>query len=727
MIRTYPLPGSYFYQYFDLGVDLDFGKRGGALKIIFFYGTAAHGRRPAEAITDKGVVPGDSLSKIVDLYGLYPIGYQHNPIGQLSNMTYPSGNVIANQYDLRARVIGEAKVSGTQVLTQYVGSVAYNSAQQVTGETVANGIAESYTYNSRLQLTGQTAQVGTGSTYLMNLTYNYQAPAGASGVDTQPGDSGQLMSIGTTAQPAKIAQQNRNETFTYDNLGRLSTATGWGAFGEQYQYDQWSNLTGINNTLNNNAPLQTIAIQQTPPGSGVPTNQISTVTSTLNGATTTATYSYDLSGNVTSDGAHNYVYDAEGRLAKVDPGTTNEFDYSYDINNWRVAKAPGSQNVSGATTYYVWNNGQVIAEYSNAPVSAIAPVMYYFRDKLSTRLITDPDGDVLGTEDVKPFGGEAGTSGVTEKHRFTNYERDSETSSTETTGTDYAVNRQYSNTMARFMQPDRLSGSITNPQSLNRYAYSLNDPKNVFDPTGNDDDSDGGAELDGGGDDLPISTLSLNEVINLAPPVDLSELPLGNDSTALGPNESITVQAPDDTIPTTGLGMIFLQLQFQLFLQPTSSASISGPCADALAKIKSLGASYASKLVNQLANTTFYNVNNISQTMKQQFGSNNPGAGPNQTVAAWFNSLGVGAQVTEGYKSGNGIYIGGSAVDVFHGDMYFLLHELTEEAVGGSGDTDQNVARAIGGIGKPTGGQTWSSVMSNYFNSGCTNTNHPKP
>jgi uncharacterized protein RhaS with RHS repeats len=51
---------------------------------------------------------------------------------------------------------------------------------------------------------------------------------------------------------------------------------------------------------------------------------------------------------------------------------------------------------------------------------------------------------------------------------------------------DYAVNRYYSSSLSRFLTPDLFGGSEAglNPQSWNRYSYSLNDPVNYFDPTG---------------------------------------------------------------------------------------------------------------------------------------------------------------------------------------------------------------------------------------------------
>ncbi|MEK6288504.1 MAG: RHS repeat-associated core domain-containing protein, partial [Acidobacteriota bacterium] len=131
----------------------------------------------------------------------------------------------------------------------------------------------------------------------------------------------------------------------------------------------------------------------------------------------------------------------------------------------------------GFTTYYVWEGAQVIAEYSNAPAGT-GGSSYYLADRLSTRMTTDTNGAFKGTQDHLPFGEEGGTSGTSEKHRFTNYERDSES------GTDYSVNRQYQMTNGRFMRPDPLNGSISSPQSLNRYSYVNNDPTNSIDPVG---------------------------------------------------------------------------------------------------------------------------------------------------------------------------------------------------------------------------------------------------
>jgi RHS repeat-associated protein len=67
------------------------------------------------------------------------------------------------------------------------------------------------------------------------------------------------------------------------------------------------------------------------------------------------------------------------------------------------------------------------------------------------------------------------------KRRFTSYDRST------VTGLDYAVNRHYDPLQGRFTQVDPIgmaSTSLSNPQTLNLYAYCTNDPINHTDPSG---------------------------------------------------------------------------------------------------------------------------------------------------------------------------------------------------------------------------------------------------
>src|SRR5437867_12424024 len=112
------------------------------------------------------------------------------------------------------------------------------------------------------------------------------------------GNSGQVVNINGT-----INGQGRNQAFTYDNVGRLVTATGWGAWARRFDYDRYGNRTAVWDAASGGNQLQNTALEQV---AGIKTNRIASVNGTP--------FSYDASGNVTGDGANAYPYDAEGRM-----------------------------------------------------------------------------------------------------------------------------------------------------------------------------------------------------------------------------------------------------------------------------------------------------------------------------------------------------------------------------------------------------------------------------
>jgi RHS repeat-associated protein len=403
----------------------------------------------------------------------YSSQYLYNTANQMTTLIYPSGKRLRMNHDGRGRMSGLDKVdTAGSVLASYMSGVNYRVEGMMSGLTLGNGVAESYDYSpDRLQMISQTAMKGAST--LLNLTYSYAAAAGASGVSTTAGNSGQLMSITGT-----VNSQTGNQGFSYDNLGRLATASGWSVWGRRYGYDRFGNRTGMWDAVSGGNQLQNVAIAQT---GAVANNRIANV----NGVT----YTYDASGNVTGDGGHSYSYDGAGRQASVDSGSAASS--IYDFADRRVKKTAG-----GVMTHYLYEGSQVIAEYNAASGALLSEYVYaggrllareqagvqryYLQDRLSTRLVTDAAGLVVGTENHLPFGEEAGVTGEQEKHRFTTYERDSES------GTDYAMNRQHQSANGRFMQPDPVQGNLALPQSLNRYAYAGNDPINAVDPSGLD-------------------------------------------------------------------------------------------------------------------------------------------------------------------------------------------------------------------------------------------------
>ena len=145
----------------------------------------------------------------------YTTSYEYNSISRQTALIYPSGKRLRASYDSRGRVIGLDKMNGGSVAQQYLSSIAYNTAGQVTSLKLGNAgsqTTENYFYNSdRLQLTGQSIVNSAGAT-LMNLTYNYQGAAGASGAGTNAGNSGQLMSITGAINGQSRAQSSPTTT-----------------------------------------------------------------------------------------------------------------------------------------------------------------------------------------------------------------------------------------------------------------------------------------------------------------------------------------------------------------------------------------------------------------------------------------------------------------------------------------------------------------------------------
>jgi len=206
---------------------------------------------------------------------------------------------------------------------------------------------------------------------------------------------------------------------------------------------------------------------------------------------------------MTNDGYNTLVFDGENRqLSATNGGSsgTNSYDgrgLGFVLANPKVKNGLRVEKVSASTTTVtIFSGGQDIAEYVNgaAPSSPsvefiyagsqlIADISgsttYYFhQDQLSNRLLTDSSGNVATQRGNFPFGEEWYQTGVSTKWKFTNYARDTES------GNDYALARSYVNRLARFSSLDPIGGDISDPQSLNAYAYVENDPVDLADPAG---------------------------------------------------------------------------------------------------------------------------------------------------------------------------------------------------------------------------------------------------
>jgi RHS repeat-associated protein len=97
----------------------------------------------------------------------------------------------------------------------------------------------------------------------------------------------------------------------------------------------------------------------------------------------------------------------------------------------------------------------------------------------STNSLVDDAGTEVTYTEYLPFGGiklEQGSKSLNKK--FTGKELDSSTGLY-----DYGA-RHYDSTIQRFITPDPIDPDLNDPQSLNRYSYTLNNPLKYIDPSG---------------------------------------------------------------------------------------------------------------------------------------------------------------------------------------------------------------------------------------------------
>jgi RHS repeat-associated protein len=265
---------------------------------------------------------------------------------------------------------------------------------------------------------------------------------------------------------------------------------------------------------------------------------------------------YDASGDFTMDTTtgNQYLYDGEGRICAVKsepvPGTYTMVGYVYDAGGNRVAKGtitqwscdpsvngfmtangnetdyilgPGGEQVTemsmdanGTMNWqrtYVYAGGTIIATYDPNPDNSSQPLpSFRLTDWLGTmRATTDAYGVAQGTCTGLPYGDGVTCSGdIPDNHHFTGKERDAET------GNDYFGARYFASSMGRWMSPDWSAqeepvpyAKLGDPQSLNLYAYLMNNPLAGVDADGHGDrerEKPQPSEQPGGQDTLHVCT-----------------------------------------------------------------------------------------------------------------------------------------------------------------------------------------------------------------------------
>jgi RHS repeat-associated protein len=403
----------------------------------------------------------------------YISSYQYNLAGALVSETYPSGRQVKYDYNADgdlSRVWGQVG----QNQRTYANSFSYTASSAVSSMQLGNGRWETAKFNSRLQVT----ELGLG---------NSSADASLWKVNLDYGEIDVNGNLNTAKNSGNIAKQTLTvsgmpnplvQTYKYDSLDRLTeakeTSGGTQTWIQNFGYDRFGNRTSFYQQIG-----------------GLQTTQTPNIDPNTNRFSAGQGYLYDFNGNLVQDAeGRQFAFNGDNKQTQVKDANQNVIGtYFYDGEGKRIKKITNLE-----TTIFVYSAGKLVAEYSTQ-IPQNPTINYTTTDHLgSPRVITNALGEVVSRRDFMPFGEDlySGIGGRTEslkyslsgvdsvRKRFTGYQKDQET------GLDFAEARYYNSSHGRFTAVDPLlaSGKSDNPQTFNRYAYVMNSPTKLVDPTG---------------------------------------------------------------------------------------------------------------------------------------------------------------------------------------------------------------------------------------------------
>ena len=407
----------------------------------------------------------------------YTSSYQYNLSGALISETYPSGRVVKNDYDTNgeiSKIYGQKNAAATE--RTYANAISYTASGVIEKLKLGNGRWESAKLNSRQQVTELAIGSSVGDGSLWKLNYNY-------------GELQTDNTVDASKNSGNIARQTINfnglanpiiQNYKYDSLDRITeakeTANSQTTWQQNFGYDRYGNRTNFSQVVNGNQlPINNFTM----PNIDADTNRI----------TTGQGYVYDGNGNLIQDAnGRQFTFNGDNKQTQVkDVNNQVIGQYLYDGSGKRIKKVTTSE-----TTIFVYSGDKLIAEYSTQ-LATNPTTSYTVTDMLgSPRVITDANGQVVSRRDFMAFGEEitVGVGGRTStnkygqsdsvRQRFTGYQRDEETQ------LDFAEARYYNDAHGRFTAVDPLlaSGNSADPQTFNRYVYTMNRPLILTDSTG---------------------------------------------------------------------------------------------------------------------------------------------------------------------------------------------------------------------------------------------------
>ena len=418
-----------------------------------------------------------------------------DPDGRLVRVEDPRGATVMT-YDGAGRLTEWSGPDGPQV------STTYDLAGRRSSRTTANGTTV-FTLNGRAELVG-IASGPDSATYTRDLDGRLTHAVFPDGT-TLTREYDPLGRPTRITYAAAGGASLRDTLYTRDGRGRITTIEVVGESTTTFSYDTLGRLTEEDLEVDGEAPAVT-SYSYDAVGNRV----------TQTDASGSRALSYDDNDRLLEDGTFSYAWSADGNLLTRSGPTATE-SYNYDdrdrlIRYSRTGDSPtvvdyqydadgllASRTEEGQTTFYLWGRSspglpQLIEERSAGATRR------YFDDGFFTAFAIDDDGtstvllnDQIGTPVATATGGAIGQQmpldafGVPREPPppgsgggigFGGGYRDP------ASGLVFMRSRWYQPDVGRFIQPDRAAPRLRDPRTLNRYAYALNDPVNLFDPSG---------------------------------------------------------------------------------------------------------------------------------------------------------------------------------------------------------------------------------------------------
>ena len=397
----------------------------------------------------------------------YKTEWTYDAMDRLVTMKYPDDEVVTYTYNSQLLLDG---ISGS-VVGNIASDLAYNALDLPTAVKLPNAVSDLYLryryygsnldysttpygalWDIRLEKTGSNSlRLEHGYDYVRNVTRV---------IDSVTGDLTFEYDELDRLLKRKITGGADQETFTYAAIGNIASKNG-----VSFTYHATKKHAVINSTGN---PQQ-------------------------------SDYQYDANGNMIQHGSAQFLkFDPENRMVKV-TSDSNGYVYiarmSYDGDGRRAKRVDNFGTVHYAGPHYERNVGtgsdttEVVTKFYYAQMGAMkrliafkkgSALYYVVPDHLGGTLrVVDTSGNTVDDIRYHAFGAtrSGGTNTPTDK-RFTGQVLD------QSTGLyDYGA-RSLDPLLGRFCQPDSIVPDHRNPQSLNRYAYALNNPLKYIDPTG---------------------------------------------------------------------------------------------------------------------------------------------------------------------------------------------------------------------------------------------------